>query len=262
MKIQKVTLRLQLYGIPLSMMFLAEVSETKRDDMWSTSDNKFIYPIGKRIIYTTGRLTETIYLQIPRISVHNLQIKVIDVNLFEKIILDISSKLRKDKFIKPYQIDSEYGVQIQYLFTEPLITPDDKIRTLIHGKTPQQDHIRGILDVIDQLYGYTPRGHVKITFKLTDKSNQYNFYIMQIGTISNYIYDGRFFYFINRDVGKFKYNIITGDIGFELDQVFKIELARQFLLNYHQTLGSDIMINVMAIEADVSMATITYTSPE
>jgi hypothetical protein len=306
MKIKKITVRILLYGIPISYMFLGYVDHIKslahfdefiqmksrdkaffvagtprgrtccqnglsKDGMLGSNssewpgkllntqdfDTRYVTPIGMRVVYFTGHHKGIIYSELPRMQIHNLEIKILDGNIFKDFLIKLGDQLPTIKSIHPYNLNKASGVQLQYVDIEPVI--DNKVNALVHGETPKQDHIRPILDVIDQLHRFTPRGHLMITFYVS--SGKDNFYLIQIGTQAEYIYadniDEKCFYFISKSVGKFRYDFLTGNISFDLEAPFKLELVNQFKLNYPKT-SSDVFINVITLQPDVTMATITY----
>jgi len=267
MKIQKVTVRILLYGIPISYMFLSSIK---------SNPTTFI-PIGRMVTYSTGHNSYTFYADLPRMQIYRSQVKILDEDLFRELLEKIAARIpsgEKEDLnlqgsfvglsivtpINPFNLDRKSGVQIQYVDAEPIINSDNgRVRTLVHGQTPRQENIRAMLDVIDQLHGFRPRGSTVITFYSRSQNDPRKFFITQLRTPTEYAYDGVYLYFISKSVGKFKYNLLTGNISFELEDKFKIDLAMQFKLNYPSVPDADIRFNVIAIEPDVTMATITYS---
>lgn len=252
MKIKIITLRIQLYGIPFSCAYLAYVSD-------SDDSAQSIIPIGRRVVVSDGHRTLTVYTDISPIVTQYLKVRVMDDKKFRTFLTDLFNAYKQQQQNLGVNYDKSGGVQIQYVMQNPLIDPNNSNHLLVHGQTPQQQNIRPILDVLDQLEGYSPRGTNMMTFYLNSATDPQNiFYVSQYSAEMSYQYDGKYFYFMNESVGKFKYDLLTGNISFELNENFKQKMAADFKLNYPGTADSDILFNTVSLMPDTRFAMIKY----
>lgn len=254
MKIRKVTIGLQLYSIPVTYTFLAYVQSNK------TNTNVVAIPIGKQIIYAIMSQSYIAYTDLPIMIYRQYQwVDVKEKEKFLDVLKIIISRLNELK-ITTYKSS---GVQLQYIYWEPLLTSDGRVTTLVAGVTPSQPIFRALIDVVDQLYDHNPKANITLTFYVVDSQTLYlpelerKFYINQIVTRMEFTYDGKYLYFFNTEVGKFKYAIVTGEVHFTLTKQFQTYLLDLFKKNYTD-LSPDIIISIMAIQANVNYDTILY----
>ena len=255
MKIKKVTVGIQLQSIPITYTFLAYVQENRNDT------HVVFIPIGRQVIYAIGSNTFIAHTELP-VLIHR-QYHTVDVMeklKFRKMLEQIIIRLQElDTQI--YKLD---GIQIQYVYRESLLDSDPRITTLVANTTPKQNVVRALIDVTDQMLGRNPTAHITITFYIADVETLHvvpafkrKFYISQIVTKMEYQYDIKYLYFFNKEVGKFKYDMITGKIDFDLTKSFRTYLVDLFKRNY-TTVSDNIIISTMALQADVNYGTILY----
>ena len=251
MRIKIVTLRIQLFGIPFSCAYLAYVG--------GSDAHTSINPIGRRVVVSDGHSVLTIHTSIPPIETSYLKVRVLDGPKFKTFLSDLFDSYSKTHPNLGVNYDHAAGLQIQYVMHNPLVDPNNSSQVLVHGQTPKQQNIRAILDVIDQLQGYTPRGENTLTFYVNSLSDPQNtFYVSQVTSEMSYVYDGSYLYFMSDEIGRFKYDLLTGNISFELKEPFKKKLVADFRLNYPGALESDIVINTVSLMPDARFAQIKY----
>lgn len=250
MKIKKVTVGIQLYSIPITYTFLAYVE--------TTSEKKTYFPIGRQVIYVIGSETYITYADLPILVYRQHQnIEVLDDQKFNNLMMLIVEQMNKQLSIINFPTYKSDGVQIQYVYQEPIIHPDSRISTLVYGMVAKQDQIRPLIDITDQLFNHNPTSHVTITFYTKSGSM---FYIAQFITKMEYAYDNKYLYFFNKDVGYIKYRIINGDIEFELNPIFRKKIIDQFKLNYPNANLSDVKLYILALQPNVNNASILYNN--
>lgn len=242
MQIKKITIGLLLFGNPLFFSYLAYV---KKNNI-----NNIIFPIGKKIQYTIKSNSNIVYHLLPTIIYdknHNIR------TLNDPLIKDLFRFFSEQ--IKLFCIDPNYnnGVKIEYINQTDIINKDDRVVSLINGKPPKQDQLRVLIDIFDQLYDHNPRTDIVITFYI--KSMNKAFYIEQVTTFMQYKYDNNYIYFFNNHVGHFKYNILTGEIAFNLMKSFQNRLLNQFNLNYPH-IDSNINIYVLVLQPNLNFNSI------
>lgn len=259
MKLRKVTIGIQLYSIPITYTFLSYV-ETKSASI-STNDVTVYTPIGRQVIYVIGSQTYITYTELPILVYKPYQnIEVLDDLKFNNLMLLISDQMTKQLSKISFPIYVSDGVQIQYVNQEPIVDPDARLSMLKYGIS-RQDQIRPLIDVIDQLFDHNPTSNVTITFYI--KNSQNMFYIEQFIAKMEYAIDNerlsdiRYLYFFNKDVAYIKYQIINGDIQFELNPSFRKKIIEQFRLNYPDA-NSDIKIWILVLQPNVNNASILY----
>jgi hypothetical protein len=282
LKIRKVNVGIQLYGVPITYTFLSYEE--------SANDMTTYFPIGRQVIYVVGSSTYVAYTDLPIIVYRPFQ--NIEVENKEKFLnlMEIIAKTMTDPkstnfigsmgnygTVGPFRATGQWGslspadkltylppqlavpiyksagVQIQYVDAEPLMNPDRRVATLVNGVGPRQDQIRPLIDIVDQLFDHSPQADVTLTFYI---KSGLMFYIEQFITRMIYDYDGKYLYFWNDTVGKIKYRILYGNIEFKLDPNFRKKIVEQFLLNYPNS--NSVEIYILAIQPNVNFASILY----
>jgi hypothetical protein len=290
MKIRKVNVGIQLYGVPITYTFLSYVEVE--------SDMTKYFPIGRQVLYVVGSSTYVAYTDLSAIVYRPYQnIEVEDELKFNHLMEIIANTMANPnstttnsdsatfvgsmgKFgtVGPFRATGQWGsmapnttltylpprlpvpifknagVQIQYVNSEPLTNPDRRVATLVYGIGARQPQIRPLIDIVDQLFDHQPQADVTITFYVKSGSN---FYIEQFITRMVYDYDVKYLYFYNNSVGHIKYHIIYGDIEFELNPNFRKKIVDQFMLNY-PTASDPIEIYILVIQPSVNFASILY----
>jgi hypothetical protein len=254
MQLRKVTIGLQLNAIPVTYTFLAYVQSNR------TETNVVFIPIGKQFIYAINSNSYIAHSDLSIVVYRQYQwIDVIEKEKFMKMLEIISKKLSESNILA-YPSD---GIQMQYIYWEPLLSPDNRVSTMVADVTPSQPVVRALIDVVDQLYDHYPKANIAITFFVADSSTlklselKRKFYVFQIMTRMEYTYDGKYLYFFNDDVGRFKYAMITGRIDFDLKPQFDKYLTDLFILNY-DNLSANLVVKVIAIQANVNYDSILF----
>lgn len=272
MQLKKVTIGLQLNAIPVTYTFLAYVQSNRTDT------NVVFIPIGKQFIYAINSNSYIAHSDLSIVVYRQYQwIDVIEKEKFMKMLEIISKKL-SESHILAYPSD---GIQMQYIYWEPLLNPDNRVSTMVADVTPSQPVVRALIDVVDQLgVDHYPKANIAITFFVGDLPTlnfdkfKRKFYVFQVMTRMEYTYDGKYLYFFNDDVGRFKYAMITGRIDFDLKPQFDKYLTDLFILNYDnlsspsergsetfpygKARGPNLVVKVIAIQANVNYDSILF----
>lgn len=252
MQIRKITIGIKLFGNDIYFKYLAYVR-------YGQDTNTFI-PIGREIQYTIDGKEYNAFLPLPIIIYHtDHNAEIMEDKKFDELLRHFSREMER---LDMNQYKDE-GIKMEYINQEKIIDKDPRVVTLIRGRPPQQDQIRVLIDISDQLGEQNPNADVKITFYITGQYQDYvtidkkPFYIKQITTQMQYKYYDHYVLFFNKTIGFFRYDIITGQFDVHIYDDFQQQLLNEFVLNYPNAINQ-IEIYTMVLEPQLNFRSLLY----
>lgn len=240
---RKITIGITLFGNAIYFRYIAYV---KYDYQTIT----FI-PIGREITYMINSVAYTTYHSLPIIIYRPEDtLEFIGKEKLENLFKFLEMQMRRDG-TKIYKDD---GVRIEYIDQESLIGQDGTTVPLVNGQPPQEQQIRVLMDISDQLGKFYPRADVTLSFYLKGGDN---FIIQQIDSFMQFKYFEDYTVFSNNNIGRFIYSNMYGTFNFFLTKDFENMLSEKFRLNFPDN-KSKVKIALMALEAHINFKSILY----
>jgi len=252
MEYKNVTIGLQIYGVFVRMMYLVSEVNNVLESLGVSSRrltpriSPQWVPNGRKITYTIENTEYIIYSDIPIIVHNQTSIKIMDEPLYNKILANIISQIRKNGLT----LYKDNGILIEYIDDTPLINYDKRINILIADQTPRQDSVRMLLDMSDQVVD--PIVKTKLIFQMNDL-------VDQINVDMKFTYEDKYhrILFYHDEIGFIYYYIITGHMIANLMPIFTLYLQNEYLKNYPNT-HSEIDIYLMAMQLDINYLSVMY----
>ena len=245
-----IQLGINLYGYDVLVWFIG----------W-TDENKY-YSIGRKIRFMIQAKEYVAYTDVPVLYLINNEITFSEKDKFNRMLqLIIDVMIQQD--IPRYK---NLGIKIVYIEHRSLISNDKKMVTLANNKSPSQDRVRVLYDIIDQID--RARANVKIIYLIRSNQNDYaDYYNTDLtfefappnpggcigvppGSTGNDII------FHDYKIGKFRYNIYTGKFSVMMTEEFRRLLLDDFRKNYPTV--NNIQIYLLALEVMVNYDTVIF----